>query len=194
MAALDAATRTMSSMGANLVAEATIRSGAVTNSVEKALAAKPESVLVIDDSGTAANAVRDLRARGFRGPIYGFSNTGESLLADELGAEGAGVIVVRVVPKSDTPKVQVVRELMADAHAAKLGKPNVSMLEGYIAARVYVEALKRAKADLSRVKFRKAVESLDELNVGGFRIHFDDRVASKLVELSLIDSQGRVRE
>ena len=31
--------------------------------------------------------------------------------------------------------------------------------------------------------------------VGGFRVHFtDERVGSKLVELSLIDSQGRVRE
>jgi ABC-type branched-subunit amino acid transport system substrate-binding protein len=136
-----------------------------------------------------------LRAKGFRGPIYGFSNTGESLLAEELGTSGAGVVLVRVVPKSDTAKVAVVRELMADATAAKLGKPNVYMLEGYIAARVYSEALRRISRDPTRAKLKKAIDALDDVSVGGFRVHFaDDRVASKLVELSLIDSQGRVRE
>jgi branched-chain amino acid transport system substrate-binding protein len=195
LAALDSATRTMSGMGANVVANAAVASGSVANSVDKVLAAKPESVLVIGDSSGAANAVRDLRAKGFRGPIYGFSNTGESLLAEELGPAGAGVVVVRVVPKSDTAKVAVVRDLMADAQAAKLGKPNVYMLEGYIAARVFTEALRRVPRDLSRAKFKKSLDALDDVSVGGFRVHFtDDRVASKLVELSLIDSQGKVRE
>src|SRR4030095_4354146 len=133
LAALDSAQRTMSSMGANLVANAVMSSGSVDNSVANALAARPESILVIGDANSAASAVRDIRAKGFRGPIYGFSNTGESLLAEELGSAGAGVVVVRVVPKSDTAKVAVVRDLLADAQAAKLGKPNVYMLEGYIA-------------------------------------------------------------
>lgn len=196
-AALDSAMRTMPSMGANVVVNAAIASGSIANSVDKAMAAKPESILVIGDSNTAASAVRDLRAKGFRGPIYGFSNTGESLLAEELGTAGAGVVVVRVVPKSDTAKVPVVRELMADAQAANLGKTNVYMLEGYIAARVYAEALRRiAKGDPTRAKLKKALESLDDVSVGGFRVHFasEDRVASKMVQLSLIDSQGKVRE
>ena len=106
------------------------------------------------------------------------------------------MVVVRVVPKSDTAKVPIVRELMADATAAKLGKPNVYMLEGYIAARIYTEAIKRMpKGEPSKPRFKKALASLDDVSVGGFRVHFaDDRVASKLVELSLIDSQGKVRE
>jgi branched-chain amino acid transport system substrate-binding protein len=195
LAALDSANRTMSGMGANVVAKAAVSAGSVANSVDTVLAAKPESVLVIGDSNGAATAVRDLRAKGFRGPIYGFSNTGESLLAEELGKAGAGVVVVRVVPKSDTAKVAVVRELMADAEAAKLGRTNVYMLEGYIAARVFAEAVRRSAKDLTRARFKKSIEALDDVNVGGFRVHFaDDRVASKLVELSLIDSQGKVRE
>lgn len=196
MAALDAAQRTMTSLGANLVAKEAMASGSVASSVDKTLVKKPESVLVVGDSTNAASAVRDLRAKGFRGPIYGFSNTGESLLAEQLGPEGAGVVVVRVVPKSDSAKVQVVRELMADAEAAKAGKPNVYMLEGYLAARVYVEALRRVSRDLSRARLKKAIESLEDVSIGGFRVHFadDERVASKLVQLSLIDSRGRVRE
>jgi branched-chain amino acid transport system substrate-binding protein len=100
-----------------------------------------------------------------------------------------------VVPKSDTAKVAVVRELMQDAQAAKLGKTNVYMLEGYIAARAYAEALRRGPREPTRAKFKKSISSMEDVNLGGFRIHFsDDRVGSKLVELSLIDSQGKVRE
>lgn len=195
LAALDSAERTMSSMGANLVAKAAMGSGSVANAVDKALAARPESVLVVSDANSAAGVIRDIRAKGFRGPIYGFSNTGESLLAEELGATGAGVVVVRVVPKSENPKAAVVRELQVDAAAANAGKINVYMVEGYIAARVLTEALRRASNAPTRAKLKKAIESLDNVSVGGFRVHFaDDRVASKLVELSLIDSQGKVRE
>jgi len=195
LAALDSAERTMTSMGANLLVKSAMSSGSVANSVDKVMDVKPECILVIGDFSVAASVVRDLRAKGFRGPIYGFSNTGESLLAEQLGPVGAGVVVVRVVPKSDGSRIAVVRELQADAAAAKLGKPNVYMLEGYIAARVYAEALRRIPKEPTRAKLKKAIEGLDEVSVGGFRVHFTDgRVASKLVELSLIDSQGRVRE
>lgn len=194
-AALDSAIRTMTSLGANVVANAPFQSGAVAGPVDKILASGPQSVLVIGDANGAAGAIRDLRAKGFRGPIYGFSNTGESLLAEELGREGAGVVVVRVVPKSDTARVPVVRELMLDAQTAKLGKTNVYMLEGYIAARAYAEALRRAGKEPSRVKFKQALGKMDDVSLGGFRVHFaDERTGSKLVELSLIDSQGKVRE
>lgn len=194
LAALDSAERTMGGLGANLVAKSPLSGGSVATSVDQVLAKKPESVLVISDASGAANAIRDLRAKGFRGPIYGFSSTGESLLAEQLGAAGAGVVVVRVTPKSDNAKSVLVRELQADAQAAKL-KSNVYMLEGYIAAWTYTEALRKAGKDPTRAKLRKALDSLQDLNLGGFRVHFDgDRVGSKLVELSLIDGTGRVRE
>jgi branched-chain amino acid transport system substrate-binding protein len=196
LAALDSANRTMTSMGANLVVTAAMGSGSVANAVDKAIAAKPESLLVVGDANIAASAVRDLRAKGFRGPIYGFSNAGESLLAEELGPAGAGVVVVRVVPKSDTVKVPVANDMLNDAKEAKLGKPNVYMLEGYIAARVFAEALRKVPKDPTRAKLRKAIISMEDTSVGGFRINFgeNERTGSKLVQLSLIDSQGKVRE
>ena len=189
MAALDSAERTMTSLGANLLIKAPLES------LDKALAVKPQSVLVISDPKGAATSIRDLRTKGYKGPIYGFSNTGESLLAEQLGTTGAGVVLVRVTPRSDNAKSILVRELLADAAAAKIGKPNVYMLEGYIAAWAYTEALRKAGKEPTRARLRKALDGLQEMNLGGFRVHFDgDRVGSKLVELSLIDGTGRVRE
>ena len=189
LAALESAERTMTSLGANLLVKTPLEG------VDKAVAAKPQSVLVISEPAGAAAAIRELRAKGYKGPIYGFSNTGESLLAEKLGPSGAGVVLMRVVPRSDNAKSTLVRELLADAAAAKLGKPNVYMVEGYIAAWAYSEALRKAGKEPSRAKLRKALDSMQDVNLGGFRIHFDDgRVGSKLVELSVIDSLGRVRE
>lgn len=189
MAALDSAERTMTSLGANLLIKTTL------DGLDKAVASKPQSVLLISEPKGAATAIRELRTKGYKGPIYGFSNTGESLLAEQLGAAGAGVVLVRVTPRSDNAKSTLVRELLADAAAAKLGKPNVYMLEGYVAAWAYTEALRKAGREPTRAKLRKALDGMQEMNLGGFRVHFDgDRVGSRLVELSLIDGVGRVRE
>jgi ABC-type branched-subunit amino acid transport system substrate-binding protein len=125
----------------------------------------------------------------------GFSNTGESLLSDRLGPLGSGVVVARVVPKSDSVTFAVVRELQADMAAAKLGKPNVYLLEGYIAARVYAVALGNAGKEPTRAKLRQAMDGLVDVNIGDFRAHFaQDRVASRLVQLDVIDSQGHIRK
>jgi ABC-type branched-subunit amino acid transport system substrate-binding protein len=173
-----------------------VTSGQFAGAVDNALAVKPQSVLVIGDANSAGNVVRDMRVKGFRGPIYGFSNTGESLLAEEVGAEGAGVVVARVVPKTENPNLPVARELLADATAAKAGKPNVFMLEGYIAARTLVEAMRRMPGEPSRAKLKAAIESLRNVDIGGVRVDFSNksRVGSKMIDLALIDSQGRVRE
>jgi branched-chain amino acid transport system substrate-binding protein len=189
LSAAEAAERTMTSLGANLVSKASI------DALGKALAAAPQSLLVISDPSGAAVVIKEARSKGFRGPIYGFSNTGESLLAEQLGAAGAGVVLSRVTPRSDNPKSVVVRELIQDTQTAKLGKPNVYMLEGYIAARALVEALRKAGKEPTRAKLKKAIESMNEWDMGGFRVNFGgERTGSKLVELSLIDSLGKVRE
>ncbi len=189
LSALDAGKRSMQALGANTLGEAGFEG------IDKLLALRLESLLVIGTPQEAAKAIREARSKGFRGPIYGFSNTGESLLAEQLGSAGAGVVIARVTPRSDNAKSAVVRELMADAQAAKLGKPNVYMLEGYVAARALAEAIRKAGKEPTQAKLRKAIEGISEWDMGGFRVSFDGgRNGSKLVELSVIDSQGKVRE
>lgn len=191
LAALETGEPTMGGMGVNLLLKAPL------NAVNKVLASGAESVLIISDAEGSADAVRALRAQSFRGLIYVYSMAGESLLAERLGAAGVGVVVARVVPRSDNAKLPLVREFATDAKSAGLPKPNVYMLEGYIAARAFTEALRRIPANtpVTPERLRKAVESLSDVLIGGFRVHFvDTRIGSSIVELSLIDAQGRVRE
>jgi branched-chain amino acid transport system substrate-binding protein len=189
MSALDAAERTMHGLGTHLVGKVDLAA------LPRLLAGQPQSLLIIGSPTEAARAIRDARSQGFRGPIYGFSNTGESLLAEQLGNTGAGVVLVRVTPRSDNAKSVVVRELIQEATAAKLGKPNVYMLEGYIAARALVEAIRKSGNEPTLAKLRKAIEGINEWDMGGFWVSFNgSRTGSKLVELSLIDSAGKIRD
>jgi ABC-type branched-subunit amino acid transport system substrate-binding protein len=186
--ALDSAQRTTTAIGSNLLASLPLES------VNQALAAKPQAVLILGDAPSAAQAIRALRQQAYRGPIYAFSNTGENLLAQQLGSTGAGVVLVRVVPKSDHARTAVVRDLLAQANA-RGWQPNIHMLEGYIAARSLVQALQRSGKDPTRASLRRSIDTMTEVDVGGFRIHFaGDRVGSRVVELGLIDSKGRVRD
>ena len=51
-----------------------------------------------------------------------------------------------------------------------------------------IEAIRRAK-------LKKAFDSMADVSVGDFRVHFaGDRVASKMVQLCVIDAEGRVRD
>ncbi len=189
LSAAEAGERTMTSLGANLLGKFGM------DAVAKAVAANPQSVLLVGDVKQAAPAVRELRAKGFRGTIYGFSNTGEGKLAELLGGAGAGMVLSRVVPRSDNLKVPVVRELIAAAKEAKLEKPSVYMLEGYLAARCFAEAARRAGKDLTRARFKKALEAMKDVDLDGFRVSFEgERVGSKVVDLSLIDTAGKIRE
>jgi branched-chain amino acid transport system substrate-binding protein len=67
-------------------------------------------------------------------------------------------------------------------------------IEGYVAARVFVEGLKRAGRDLTREKFVGALETMGNYDVGGFNVNFSpsNHVGSKFVEMTIINSNGQV--
>ena len=67
-------------------------------------------------------------------------------------------------------------------------------LEGYIAARVFVEALRRG-GDASRDALIRALEGLRSLDVGGFSVSFapDNHNGSKFVEMTVLNKNGEVR-
>ncbi|MCH2221087.1 MAG: ABC transporter substrate-binding protein, partial [Dechloromonas sp.] len=77
----------------------------------------------------------------------------------------------------------------------KSGKENLDFvsLEGYIAAQVLVEGLRRAGKDLTRDKLIGGLESMSKTDVGGFAINFSktSHNASSLVDLTIIGKNGK---
>jgi ABC-type branched-subunit amino acid transport system substrate-binding protein len=67
-------------------------------------------------------------------------------------------------------------------------------MEGYLMARTLVEGLKRAGRDLNREKLISALESINNVDFGGFRINYSPttRQGSRFVELTVVGPGGKV--
>ena len=77
---------------------------------------------------------------------------------------------------------------------AQTGKDNYSFtsLEGFIAAKVMVEGLRRAGREPTREKFVTALETLNDYDAGGFFVTYtpNDHSGSKFIELTAIGKDG----
>lgn len=180
------------------VATATVERNTVdvAQAVSVLNAAKPQAVVQISAYKSCAAYIRAARAAGYGGTFYNVSFVGTQALADELGKDGAGVVISQVVPTPYRTTQPVTREFL---EAVKKGgntvQPNFSTMEGYLAAKLFTEGLRRAGARPTRQSFITGMESIGETSLGGFSVSLSatDHVASSFVELSMLSGDGKVR-
>jgi len=69
-----------------------------------------------------------------------------------------------------------------------------AMMEGYIAAKVIVEAVRRQGARPTREGTMAALDAMDSYDLGGYMVSYKpgQRVGSRFVELSIVSSSGRI--
>ncbi|MGJ7519647.1 ABC transporter substrate-binding protein [Variovorax sp. LT1P1] len=197
-AGLDGATLALTQLGLQPAALATVERNSVdvAAAVKTITAAKPDAVIQVSAYNSCAAFIREARKSGYGGTFYNVSFVGTQALADALGKDGAGVVVTQVVPSPYSPANAITREF-SDA-AKKSGgatKANFSSMEGYLAAKVLTEGLRRAPGKLSRDGLIQGLETIDRQQFGGFEVSFSPKnhVASKFVELSMITGDGRIR-
>ncbi|PWW44396.1 ABC transporter substrate-binding protein [Melaminivora alkalimesophila] len=171
----------------------------VAAAVRQLVPARPEAIVQVSTYASCAAFVREARKAGYGGGFYNVSFVGTQALADALGADGAGVVVSQVVPSPYSTTRQITREFH-EAIRKGGGKvqPNYSSLEGYIAARVFIEGLRGATAQAAGKPTREAlIAGLEGLHapVGGFQIAFSssNHEGSRFVEMSMLTGDGRVR-
>lgn len=197
-AGLDGVTLALSQMDLKPAALATVERNStdVSAAVKSIVAARPDAVVQVSAYKSCAAFIREARKAGYGGTFFNVSFVGTQALADELGKDGAGVVVTQVVPSPYNAANGITREFN-DALRKGVGntKANFSSLEGYLAAKVLVEGLRRAPGKASREGLITGLESIDRQQFGGFEVSFSPRnhVASKFVELSMITGDGRIR-
>ena len=159
----------------------------VKKAVEAIAKAQPQAVIMIGAYKGCAAFVREMRAAGSDPTFWNVSFVGSKALAKELGEHGRGVQISQVVPFPWDNSVPVVKEYRKAIEQAK-AEPGFGTLEGYIAAKVTVEGLRRAGRKLDREAFIKAMESLDAYDAGGFKISYgpENHNGSKFVDLTII--------
>jgi ABC-type branched-subunit amino acid transport system substrate-binding protein len=178
----------------DIVVKATVERNTVdvAKAVATINAAKPQAVIMISAYKSCAAYIRETKAAGATPTFWNVSFVGSKALAKELDKEGRGVQISQVVPFPWDSSVLVVKEyqkLLAQAN----GEPGFGSLEGFIAAKVMVEGLRRAGKNLTRDSFIRAMESLDPYDAGGFKVSYgpDNHSGSKFVDLTIISRDQR---
>jgi branched-chain amino acid transport system substrate-binding protein len=86
-----------------------------------------------------------------------------------------------------------VREYQEQMKKAGSSDFNFSSLEGFIAAKVFVEALRREGKDVTRERLISTLESMNSFDTGGFIVGFSPakHTGSEFVDLTMIGAGSR---
>ncbi|HET7792343.1 MAG TPA: ABC transporter substrate-binding protein [Rhizobacter sp.] len=161
-------------------------------------AGNPDAVIMVAVNRASSALIKKLRDGGSKARLFSISvvnfkellkNTGEDL------ARGVGISQVMPFPYNMSSPVPVVREFHA---AMKQYAPTKTIsyasMEGFVAAKVLVEAVKRARADPSREKVLAQLADMRDYDAGGFKVNFggDNRIGSRFVEVTVIGRDGKL--
>ena len=144
----------------------------VQDGLNKIMASGAEAVVMIGTYDPCAKFIRLAHERGFRPAFYLVSFVGADELARRLeNQQGITVIMSQVVPPPDRhdPSPLLTGEVGYVTLLKRYypdDQPNFVGFEGFINARVLVEGLQRAGADLTRDRFINAIESIHDLSLG----------------------------
>jgi ABC-type branched-subunit amino acid transport system substrate-binding protein len=157
--------------------------------------ADAQAVLIIASGSSVVDANNAIRAAGSAAQIVTLSNNASAGFIKSLGPNARGLIVTQVFPNERAVTFPMVKEAQELARAGGQGDISPAMLEGFAAAKVLVEGLKRAGPKPTREKVQAALEGLRKFDLGGLEVNFspEDHTGLDFADLSIIGPDGRFR-
>ena len=152
------------------------------------------AVLYADDS-FGADGYAALRKAGSTAQLVTLSNNASSGFIKSLGEQARGVIVSQVFPNERSLAYPLVKEALELSKAGGQGDISPAMLEGFAAAKVLVEGLRRAGPKPTREKIQAALEAIQQYDLGGLPISYGqkDHTGLDFADLSIIGADGKFR-
>ncbi len=194
-AGLEGVTRALSKHKLQPVAAATVERNSVdvTQSLDTLVKAEPEAIVQISAYKSCAALIKQARAKGYGGRFFNVSFVGSRALADELGDAGQGVVISQVVPFPYSQSSPIVREYQQRMTESGQKDFDFSSMEGFITARVLVEGLRRAGKNLTRDGLINALESMRDVNLGGYTISYSPKnhQGSNYTDLTFVGRGGK---
>ena len=134
----------------------------IEDALDKIQASEAQAVIMIGTYSPCAKFIKEARARNYNPLFHNVSFVGADKLVEELGDAGEGVIITQVVPPPSQrillPATEQYSRLLSQYYPQD--EPNFVSFEGFINARVLIEALRRTGRDITREGFIRAIESI----------------------------------
>ncbi|NPC56739.1 ABC transporter substrate-binding protein [Caenimonas soli] len=168
-----------------------------SDKVDAAVAAlakgQPQAIIQVSLFNSTAAFIRKMRKSGYAGAFLNFSVVGIDPLFTALGKEIGGVVVSQVVPSPRSSATPIVKEYLAAIDNSDQS-PSYESLEGYIAAKTLVEAVRRAGKGWDTAGLQKTMASMTDYDVGGFRINLRAgiRDSVRAIDLVTITPDGKI--
>jgi ABC-type branched-subunit amino acid transport system substrate-binding protein len=192
---LDGVNRALARRQLKTVATGTVERNStdVAKALASILPSNPEAIVQVSAYKSCAAFIKQARAKGFGGQFFNVSFVGSKALADELGDAGSGVVISQVVPFPYIPSSPVVREYQQRMAEAKDKELDFSSFEGFLTAKVFTEGLKRAGRNPTRETLITGLESMHDVNFGGFTINYgpNNHMGSSFIDLTIVGRGGK---
>jgi len=161
----------------------------IETGVKEVLKGDPDVIILTTLYKATSDFIKTARKAGSNAQMVSNSFPGSTPLSKELGKDGVGVVIAQVVPSPSRITVPVVMEYRT-AIDKLLGVQEYSFtsFESFIAAKVTVEAIRRAGPNLTRETLLKALDGMANYDVGGYVVNFSPRNhnGSHFVDLTII--------
>ena len=154
---------------------------------------RPSAIILSTAGKPSVSFIRDYLKTGQPTQFYALSVVSSRQLVKELGAASHGIAIAQVMPSPWRSSNAVVREYQQVLAKANTKDYSYTALEGFIAAKIFVEALKRTGKDLTREKLIASLEGMRNYDAGGLVVDFGPkkRNGSTYVDLSIISRDGQ---
>lgn len=199
-ALLKAADEAAAKAKATIAAKASYPPGTarVTPAVDVFLKAPPQAILMVSSGGAAAGFIEQYRSGGGAAQLFAHSGADIEQMSKRLSEEQMqGVAIAQVTPSPYKISTRLAKEFNDLAKATPLEVPvSYSMMEGFIAAKVIVEAVRRQGAKPTREAMAATLDAMETYDLGGYLVSFrpNKRNGSRFVELSIVSGSGRIRQ
>ncbi|MCM5680685.1 ABC transporter substrate-binding protein [Schlegelella sp. S2-27] len=156
---------------------------------------EPQAILFIGSAGAVSDGTKAIRGQGVRAQIVTVSNNASGGFIKQLGEHARGTIVSQIFPYERSLSAPIVKEAADFAKAKGVEEVTPAMLEGYAAAKVLVEGLRRAGPNPTSAKLIQGLESMRKVDIGGLEISYSptDHSGLDYADLSIIGPNGKFR-
>lgn len=200
-ALLEAADQEAHKAGAQIVQKASYPAGTahVNAAVDAFLKNAPQAILMISSGSASAAFIEQYRASNGTAQLFAHSGADIEQMSKRLSEEQMqGVAIAQVTPSPYKISTRVTKEF--NDLVAKTPNPespvSYSMMEGFIAAKVIVEAVRRQGGHPTREGTVQALDGMENFNLGGYVVSFrpNQHSGSRFVDLTIVTQEGRIRQ
>lgn len=157
---------------------------------------EPDAIIMVSVNRASAAFIKKMREKGSKARLFSISVVNFKELLKNAGEDMArGIGISQVMPSPYSAMVPVAREFQALMKKHQPDKVvSYASMESFIAAKILVEAIRRAGGNPTRDKVMAQLEKMNNYDVGGFKVSFspENRVGSRFVEVTVIGPGGKL--